>query len=73
MVEDGINDAMSEYKKVRFMVERIAAELSEKHKRVAEEWQHGEYEKIWFDLDGNLVIEYQDGEYWHYNEKGEWW
>ena len=29
--------------------------------------------KVWIDKDGYLCIEYESGEWWHYNDKGEWW
>ena len=48
-------------------------EQYQKHKRVCEEWDHGEPVRSWFDEDHNLCIEYEDGKWWHYNTSGEWW
>ncbi|GEM_PF-876510 len=64
---------ISEYKKTQDMMKKLAVELSEVHKSAVEDWQNGEIEKTWFDHNGNLCIEYTSGNWWHYNEKGEWW
>lgn len=60
-------------KKTQDMMKKLAVELSEMHKSAVEDWQNGEIEKIWFDHNGNLCTEYTSGNWWHYNEKGEWW
>ena len=65
-------NTISEYKKTQEMMKKLAVELSEMHKSAVEDWQNGEIEKIWFDHNGNLCIEYTSGNWWHYNEKGEW-
>lgn len=64
---------ISEYKHTQEMMKKLALELFEIHKSAVENWQNGEIEKIWFDRNGNLCIEYTSGNWWHYNEKGEWW
>ena len=38
-----------------------------------EHWNEGGLAKVWIDKDGYLCIEYESGEWWHYNDKGEWW
>lgn len=63
---------IAEYKERKAMMERLAADAFEEHKKAVTEWHHGEIEKVWFDHYGNICIEYEDGTYWHYNEKGEW-
>lgn len=66
-------NTISEYKKTQEMMKKLAVELFEIHKSTVEDWQNGEIQKIWFDHNGNLCIEYTSGNWWHYNEKGEWW
>ena len=64
---------VEEFKQVRETLERLASEMSELHMQAFESWSHGELKKAWFDSYGNLCIEYADGKWWHYNERGEWW
>lgn len=45
----------------------------EAHKKACEHWNEGGLAKVWIDKDGYLCIEYESGEWWHYNDKGEWW
>ena len=35
--------------------------------------ENGEPMKIWWDANGDLCIEYESGEWYHYNQRGEWW
>ena len=35
--------------------------------------ENGEPVKIWWDANGDLCIEYESGEWYHYNQRGEWW
>ncbi len=71
-VSDEQADKEDEYKEVKAMMNQLAARVFEKHKKDVGKWLHGEIKKAWFDHD-NICIEYQDGTYWHYNWKGEWW
>lgn len=64
---------ISEYKKVQARMEELAIKAFESHKKAFIEWEEGEIEKIWFDSDKNLCIEYKSGHWWHYNEQNEWW
>lgn len=43
------------------------------HKHHVEAWTDGEISKIWIDESNNFCIEYQSGNWWHYNDMGEWW
>lgn len=64
---------IAEYKQVRETMETLTAEFYNNHKSAWENWENGEPVKAWFDSDNNLCIEYENGKWWHYNEKGEWW
>lgn len=64
---------IDEYKKKLSFMNQKAAEFYNKHKEAVENWTEGEPVKVWFDMDDNLCIEYDSGNCWHYNEKGEWW
>lgn len=64
---------IDEYKKKQMFMEQKATEFYNKHKEAVEDWKEGEPVKVWFDFDDNLCIEYDSGNCWHYNEKGEWW
>lgn len=64
---------IDEYKKKQMFMEQKATEFYNKHKEAVENWTEGEPVKVWFDMDENLCIEYDSGNCWHYNEKGEWW
>ena len=64
---------IEEYKQRKAAVEQRAVECSEMHKQAFEKWKEGDIEKVWLDGQGNLCIEYQSGNWWHYNDKGEWW
>lgn len=64
---------IEEYKRVKATMEELAEKMSKAHQNACETWEHGEAKKVWFDHSGNICIEYADGEWWHYNEKGEWW
>lgn len=45
------------------------AELAYKrHREVFENWKEGEPIKAWFDSEGNVCVEYQSGEWWHYKD-----
>lgn len=64
---------IAEYKQVKETMETLTAEFYARHKSAWENWENGEPVKAWFDSDNNLCIEYENGKWWHYNEKGEWW
>lgn len=63
---------IDEYKKKQMFMEQKATEFYNKHKEAVEDWKEGEPVKVWFDMDENLCIEYESGNWWHYNERGEW-
>jgi hypothetical protein len=64
---------VAEFKEVQKRMEQLATQAFESHKKAFREWEEGEIEKVWFDSDSNLCVEYQSGNWWHYNEQGEWW
>lgn len=64
---------VAEFKEVQAQMEELAAYFFDNHKKAFREWKEGEIEKVWFDSDKNLCIEYKSGNWWHYNEQGEWW
>lgn len=63
---------IEEFKAVRDRMEQLTAEMFQHHKRAVNDWSHGEPVKAWFDAKNNIGIEYADGRYWIYNEKGKW-
>lgn len=64
---------VEEFKKLRSFMEQRATECYQSHKQAFENWQEGDIAKVWIDKDGNICIEYESGNWWHYNDKGEWW
>lgn len=64
---------ISEFKEAQKEMEKLAISLSESHKKTFDEWTYGKIKKVWFDSDSNLCIEYESGNWWHYNDHGEWW
>ena len=64
---------ISEFKEAQKGMEKLAISLSESHKKTLDKWTYGEIKKVWFDSDSNLCIEYESGNWWHYNNHGEWW
>ena len=61
---------IEEYKRVKATMEELAEKMSKAHQNACETWEHGEVKKVWFDHSGNICIEYADGDWWHYNDKG---
>lgn len=64
---------IAEFKEVEKRMEQLATKAFEHHKKTVKEWKEGEIKKVWFDSKNNLCIEYESGNWWHYNEQGEWW
>lgn len=64
---------IEEYKRLKEFMQQQALEHFKKHKEAFEEWKEGDIKKVWFDKDNNICIEYDSGNYWHYNDNGEWW
>ena len=64
---------IAEFKAVKETMEKLIAECYQNHKSSWENWENGKPVKAWWDNDGNLCVEYENGKWWHYNEKGEWW
>lgn len=64
---------IAEFKELKSRMEQEAMKHFEQHKAACETWSHGDISKVWFDAAGNLCIEYEDGNYWHYNERSEWY
>jgi hypothetical protein len=60
-------------RKERYFMEQRATEYYQNHKRAFGDWQEGDISRVWTDNDGNMCIEYESGNWWHYNDKGEWW
>lgn len=51
-------------------------EYSKQHKEAFETWLEGEPIKSWYDTDNILCIEYESGNWWHYQKNNnalEWW
>ena len=59
--------------KVTDYIKQKAYEYYKAHMQASEDWKKGDIEKMWLDAEGNICIQYEDGNWWHYNEKGEWW
>ena len=64
---------VDEYKKLKSLMEEKAQEHFSNHKNAFDNWNKGEIKKVWFDCETNLCIEYTNGEWFHYNDNGEWW
>lgn len=67
---------ISEYKNVRSEMEQRMIECAEAHHKACETWTHGEPTRVWYDSQGNICIDYEDGNYWHYRDVPdgkEWW
>ena len=56
-----------------FCMDEICKQYFDAHKRAAEHWTHGGIAQVWTDEHDNICIRYEDGAWWHYNTKGEWW
>ena len=65
-------NSIAEYKTVKETMEKLTDEFASRHKQAVESWAEGEPVKAWFDMDNNLCIQYESGNWWHYNERGEW-
>lgn len=66
---------IEEFKEVKAQMEKRALNNFEKHKNFFENWQEGEIVKVWYEDYKNkdvICIEYESGNWWHYNVKGEW-
>ena len=64
---------ITEFKELREKMEHLTEVYFNNHKSAWENWENGEPVKVWWDSNSNLCIEYENGKWWHYNEKGEWW
>lgn len=64
---------VEEFKELKAYLEQRAKAYYVEHKKAFEHWNEGEIAKIWIDSNENICIEYESGNWWHYNEKGEWW
>lgn len=68
---------IAEYKKVRTDMQNRADKYFHEHLQAYhDEWTNGEPVKAWYDIDGNLCVEYESGQWWHYRETAEglqWW
>jgi len=64
---------IEEYKELHTRIESLAIKVFNNHKKAFGEWKEGNVKKVWLDNDKTLCIEYQSGNWWHYNEQGEWW
>ena len=54
-------------------IKDTAKQYSNAHKCASERWTHGDIAQVWTDERDNICIQYEDGAWWHYNAKGEWW
>ena len=72
---------IEEYKQQREELRHLANKYFYEHMYQHElsrenEWQDGEPAKVWRDGDGYVCVEYESGEFWHYEETSEglrWW
>ena len=64
---------IAEFKELKEKMENLTEVYFNHHKSAWENWENGEPVKVWWDSNNNLCIEYENGKWWHYNEKGEWW
>ena len=64
---------IAEFKELREKMENLTEVYFNHHKSAWENWENGDPVKAWWDNNNNLCIEYENGKWWHYNEKGEWW
>lgn len=64
---------IAEFKELREKMKNLTEVYFNHHKLAWENWENGEPVKVWWDNNNNLCIEYENGKWWHYNEKGEWW
>jgi len=51
----------------------LAMCMCDDHKKAFENWPYGEIKKIWFDADNTLCIEYETGDWFHYQYGAKWW
>lgn len=68
-----MNSTKPEVKCVNDDMQQRARECFKTHMNAFDEWIEGDITKIWEDEHGILCIKYSSGNWWHYNEKGEWW
>ena len=64
---------VKEFKEFKIYLEQRARDLYEEHKSHWDTWQFGDIDKVWIDNDGFICIQYKSGDWWHYNDLGEWW
>jgi hypothetical protein len=64
---------IEEYKQLKAYMEQRAKEHYEVHRQAFENWKEGGIDKVWMIDNDNIRIQYESGEWWCYNEKGEWW
>lgn len=64
---------VDEFKELKEYLEQRAKEHYKSHKKAFETWRFGEIDKVWIDKDGFICIQYESGDWWHYNENEEWW
>lgn len=64
---------IAEFKEVKERMESLTEKYYKAHKSACGDWKNGEPTKVWWDMDGKLCIEYENGKWWHYNEQVEWW
>ena len=46
---------------IKKTMEKLTAECYQNHKSAWENWENGEPVKAWWDSDGNLCVEYENG------------
>lgn len=65
--------AIDEFKRLKAYMEQIAKEHYDEHKKAFENWNEGDIDRIWIDKDGYICIQYESGNWWHYDDNGAWW
>lgn len=68
--------SIKEYKEVRDRMEYGAVKAYEAHQNACETWTHGDIDRVWYDHDNILCVQYNDGNWWHYRHAAngiEWW
>ena len=61
------------YADAKKRMEDLTKTCYERHKAVCEQWENGVPTRSWWDKDGVLCIEYENGKWGHYNDRGEWY
>lgn len=62
----------AEFKQLHDFLKKRAGECYEAHKKAVGDWQDGEPKRVCRHGNNGILIEYESGRSWFYNEKGDW-